>query len=188
MRLIRTSLLDDVPAPPDLIVAVNPSARMPGMLAKRGTARCPRLRACDGGGIRPWRRRPRREVRNPALTQAPEKLTPERLAARWSLGPGQGDAVRAAVSAVHESRLVGGVAPICKGPRAHAGRPRVLIVIRHSSFVIRHSRASRRSCSAASSATSPLRAAPSRSPFSTSTSWCVVKLMRWSVMRLCGKL
>src|SRR5690606_3625836 len=27
-----------------------------------------------------------------------------------------------------------------------------------------------------------------RSPLSTSESWCVVKLMRWSVIRLCGKL
>ena len=44
------------------------------------------------------------------------------------------------------------------------------------------------SASRSGSAWRSARSARRESPFSTLTSWCVVKLMRWSVMRFCGKL
>ena len=62
------------------------------------------------------------EVRH-LLTQTPEKLTP----GGWLLmefGFGQGDAVREAVSAVPELRLVEVLCDL-QGLGAHAGRPHV---------------------------------------------------------------
>jgi release factor glutamine methyltransferase len=100
IRLIRTSLLDDVPAPFDLIVANPPY--VPGR-TRNGLQ--PDVRdhepetAVFGHGVDGLD-----EVRH-LLTQAPQKLTP----GGWlvmEFGFGQGDAVRAAVSAVPELRLV----------------------------------------------------------------------------------
>ncbi len=100
IRLIRTSLLDDVPGPFDLIVA-NP----------------PYVPAGTRGGLQPDVRdyEPETAVFGHGadgldevrllLTQTPERLAP----GGWLLmefGFGQGDAVRAAVNAVPELRLV----------------------------------------------------------------------------------
>jgi release factor glutamine methyltransferase len=100
IRLIRTSLLDDVTGPFDLIVANPPY--VPGS-SRDGLQ--PDVRdhepatAVFGHGADGLD-----EVRH-LLTQTPEKLTP----GGWLLmefGFGQGDAVRAAVNAVPELRLV----------------------------------------------------------------------------------